>query len=76
MYLFLTELFAINFQFALPERDSQNLASRQELEALSQLNGDENESLTGLSVAGEDDDDETLPIWFRQISSETVNTLV
>ena len=28
------------------------------------------------SVSLADDDDETLPIWFRQISSETVDTVV
>ena len=58
----------------MPEMESHMTASRQDLDGISHSDTDGNESVSSVSVA--DDDDETLPIWFRQISSETVDTLV
>ena len=48
------------------------LSTPRDLEELSPHEDEGHES----SVSLADDDDETLPIWFRQISSETVDTVV
>ena len=51
--------------------ESQQSTPR-DVEEVSPCEDEDHES----SVSLADDDDETLPIWFRQISSETVSTVV
>lgn len=57
----------------MPEMESQSAASRVDMDSISFSDAASSTSVNSISVA--DDDDETLPIWFRQISSETTDTL-
>eukprot|EP00795_Rhopilema_esculentum_P013781 gene13781-4710_t len=62
-------------KLAVPEMESQvSLVSRLDADGPSSLEGEESGSASNVSVV-DDDDDETLPIWFKQISLDSEENL-